>query len=199
MRIRQITHIGWYVLFMAFVVLSLLSLAGCKSTESVETNTESHKFSELIDRMDSISRTTAIWQREIYSKQSSLIDSIREKEKNNTNHSVVLNEKGDTIKEKIIIERLIEKERSTDKQESEQMISQIHQMDSLLHVSLDKQASTDSLLREHMKETVVEKQPTLWQKIKNTVGGYALIVIFIVTVYLGIKLITKWQKSLRGD
>lgn len=199
MKVRNISLIGWYILFVAFVVFSLLTLTGCRTIQSTETNTESHKVSQLVDRMDSIFRSTATWQRDIYSKQSSLIDSIREKEKNDSNHIVVINEKGDTVKEKIVIERVIEKERSTDKQESEQLISQIHQMDSLLHVSLDKQAVTDSLLREHMKETVIEKQPTWWQRIKDAVGGYAIFFIFIGLVSIVIKMIVRRQKSLRED
>lgn len=191
MKKSRITLIGWYIILVLFIIFSLLSLTGCKTKTVVQTDTESHKMSEFAEKMDSIFRSTATWQQDMYMKQSLLIDSIREREKSNTSQSVVLNENGDTVKQVIIKERVIEKERSTDSKESETIIHLQSQIDSLIQISVENKALTDSLLKEHNKETVIEKQPTWWEKVKGTVGGYA-IVLFII--FIGFKLITILRK-----
>ena len=146
--------------------------------------------------MDSLVSRTAMWQQDIYSKQSSLIESIKEREKNDSSHSVVLNEKGDTIKETIIIERVIEKEHSKDNKESETIIHLQSQIDSLVNICVENKALTDSLLKEHSKETVIVKEQSLWQKVKSAVGGYAIVLTTIFFIYIGIKLIYKHRKRL---
>lgn len=184
---KRVTLIGWYIIVMAFIAVSLLSLAGCKTVRSVETDNESHKVSQLVDRMDSLFKSTASWQQDIYSKQTSLIDSIREREKSNTSQSVVLNEKGDTIKETIIIERIVERERSTDSKESDTIIHLQSQIDSLVRLTVENRALTDSLLKEHSKETVIEKKPTWWQNMKQQLGEVMLILLIAAGIVIAWK------------
>ena len=191
---KESSTYGYYLLLFAFIALSLLCFAGCKTTSSIETNNENHKVSELVDKVDSLFKSTVTWQQDIYSKQSSLIDSIKEREKNDSSHSVVLNEKGDTIKETIIIERVIEKEHSTDNKESETIVRLQSKVDSLVNICVENKALTDSLLKEHSKETVIVKEQSLWQKAKSAVGGYAIVLTTIFFIYIGIKLIYKHRK-----
>ena len=121
------------------------------------------------------------------SRQTSIFESLKQTEKNDSSYSVTLNEKGDTVKEKIIIYREVSTDHSTEKEEKEMWMQKFRQIDSLLKVSLDRQAETDSLLRE--KEKVVEKELNWWQKAKMEVGGWAIILlaggIIFVTVRLG--------------
>ena len=184
----------YYLLLLAFIVFSILSLTGCKTTSSVETNNESHKVSELVDKVDSLFKSTVTWQQDIYSKQSSLIDSIKEREKNDSSHSVVLNEKGDTIKETIIIERVIEKEHSTDNKESETIVRLQSQVDSLIRLSVESKELTDYLLKQHEKETVITKEPSVWQRIKSAVGGWSIGLIVLFIILFLIKLIISTRK-----
>lgn len=169
----------------ALIVAVLILFTGCKTVKSTESEREYNRISSLTDRMDSLFKSTATWQQSIYEKQTSLIDSIREKEKNDSSHTVIINEKGDTIKETIIIERVIEKEHSTDSKESETTIQLQSRIDSLVRLTVENKELTDSLLKERNKETVIEKQPTWWQKVTQKIGGYAIgcccifIIIFI--------------------
>ena len=182
MKIR-LTLYGWYLLLIVFIGLSVFCLMSCKSTSSVETNNETHKVSELVDKMDSLVSRTTMWQQDIWQKQSSLVDSIRQMERNDSSHTVVVNEKGDTLKETILIERVIERERNTESKESELVVHLQSQVDSLIQLSVANKALTDSLLKEHNKETVITKEPTLWQKIKATVGGWAIVIIVFFIIF----------------
>lgn len=174
---------------MAFVVVSILCLTGCKTVKSTESEREYNRISSLTDKMDSLFKFTATWQQSIYEKQTSLIDSIREKEKNDSIHTVIINEKGDTIKETIIIERIIENEHSTNSKESETIIQLQSRIDSLVRLTVENKELTDSLLKERNKETVIEKQPTWWQKVTQKIGGYAIgicgffIILFVALIY----------------
>ena len=168
--------------------LVVLSLISCKSIKSVESTTESHKVSELVEKMDSLVTKTSKWQQDIYQKQTSLVDSFKQKEKNDSSHVIIVNEKGDTVRERIEIHHYVEREHSSEKNESEIWIQKFREVDSLLKVSLDKQAVTDSLLKEHNKETVVEKQLTFWQRIKQSLGGWAILISTVLLLILLVKL-----------
>ena len=192
----RITVYGWYIILVVFIAMSLLSLCSCKSTSSVEYNGEAHKVSFLVDRMDSLVSRTAMWQQDIYQKQTSLVDSICQMERNDSSSSVVINERGDTVREVIRIERIIERERTTESTESELEIHLQSQVDSLIRLTTENKALTDSLLREHSKEKVIVKEQSLWQKVKSAVGGYAIVLTTIFFIYIGIKLIYKHRKRL---
>ena len=175
----------FYLLLVLFIALSALCLTGCKSKEGViENNVDSHKISELFDKMDSIYRTTEMWQMEIWKKQSSLIDSIRQMEKNDSNHVVVVNEKGDTVKERIEIYRYVEKERNTESKENETIINLQSQVDSLVQLSVEQKSLTDSLLKEHGKETVIVKEPTLWERLTENLGDKIMMVLILVVLLI---------------
>ena len=190
----RLTVYGWYILLVIFIGMCLVCLCSCKSTSSVEFGSEAHKVSFLVDRFDSLVSRTAMWHDDIYQKQTSLVDSIRQMERNDSSSSVVINEKGDTVREVIRIERIIERERTTESTESELEIHLQSQVDSLIRLTTENKALTDSLLREHSKETVIVKEPSLWQKIKSAIGGYAIILTMIFFIYIGIKLVIKHRK-----
>lgn len=179
---------GPVIMYGLLIAWCIFCLTGCRSTSSVETSHEIHNVSELVEKMDSLVSKTATWQQDIYQKQTSLVDSFKQKEKNDSSHSVVVNEKGDTIRERIEIHHYIEREHSSEKSESEIWMQKFHEVDSLLKISLDKQAVTDSLLKEHNKETVVEKQLSLWGKIKQSLGGGAILICSVFFILIIIKL-----------
>ena len=179
---------GPALMYGLILIGAILMLSSCKSIKSVESTTESHKVSELVEKMDSLVTKTSKWQQDIYQKQTSLVDSFKQKEKNDSSHVIIVNEKGDTVRERIEIHHYIEREHSSEKNESEIWIQKFREVDSLLKVSLDKQAVTDSLLKEHNKETVVEKQLTFWQRIKQSLGGWAILISTVLLLIMLIKL-----------
>lgn len=189
----RVTLYGWYLLLMAFIAISILCcLIGCRSTSTIEKEKEISRVYQLTDMMDSLLKSTSRIQQDFYQRQTSLIDSIRQMERNDSNHLVVVNEKGDTVKEKIIIERVIERERNTESKESEMVIHLQSQVDSLIRLSSENKELIDSLLKEHNKETVVVKEPSLWQKIKSAVGGYAIVLSIIL---IGIYVLSRFRRK----
>jgi len=181
------TLLMWGIV-LAFV---LLLFSGCRSVKEAETTNENHRVSELVEKMDSLFRNTSIWQQDLYSKQSSLIDSFRQNEKRDSSHTVVINEKGDTVKERIVIYHEVEKDHSSEKEESEYWMHRFEKVDSMLQISLDKQEKTDSLLREY--EKIIQKQPTKWEQFRLDYGGYAIALIIILLIYAVYRLVRKFK------
>lgn len=185
------------MMYMLLVGLVLTGLCSCRSMKYTQTSNESHKVSELFDRMDSLFRSTSAWQQDMFSKQSSLIDSFSHNEKRDTSHTVVVNEKGDTVRERIVVFHEIEKDHSSEKEVSEMWMHRFEKVDSMLRVAIDRQEKTDSLLREH--EKVTEKQLTKWEQIRLDYGGYALIMLiillFIVFCWFIKKFAPRWQQQ----
>lgn len=171
---------------MFAIVLLLFLVCGCSAPREFES--ESHAYSLMIERMDSLVHSTSVWQQDFTSKQTSIFESLKQKEKNDSSHTIVVNEKGDTVKETIYIYREIEKESSVEKEEKEMWMHKFQQIDSLLQVSLAKQAETDSLLQQ--KQTVVEMPAELswWQRLRLWLGNFTLIGILGLVGYGGFKL-----------
>lgn len=167
--------IGLYLLVVAVVVVWMF--CGCATKRSTESSIQMHRMALMTERMDSMLRSTEIWQQSIYMKQQSLVDSFKQSEVRDTSHTIFLGAKGDTIKEVITIykERVIE--HTTDSKESESWQERFRQTDSLLQVSLEKQEKMDSTLQSYQKETTVEKQPTLLDRLKWVGLGILLAVI----------------------
>ena len=176
-----------FVITALIILVGLMGLTGCRTIKESEMTNENHKLSELMERMDSMMRTSYTWQQDLYSKQSSLVDSFRHNEKRDSNHVVVINEKGDTVRERIEIYHEVEKDHSSEKQVEEMLVQKIEKLDSMLKVSVEKQAVTDSLLRERDKYKEVEKEKTLGQRISTFFTDALICVIIFVLVYIILK------------
>lgn len=176
-----------FVITVLIILVGLMGLTGCRTIKESEMTNENHKLSELMERMDSMMRTSYTWQQDLYSKQSSLVDSFRHNEKRDSNHVVVINEKGDTVRERIEIYHEVEKDHSSEKQVEEMLVQKIEKLDSMLKVSVEKQAVTDSLLRERDKYKEVEKEKTLGQRISTFFTDAFVCVIIFVLVYIILK------------
>lgn len=158
----------------AFVICAMCS---CKTTTSTEQTVDYRHMMRVSEKMDSLIHATATWQQSIYQKQTSLVDSFKQKEVRDTSHTVFLGAKGDTVKETIIIKEFVEREHTSKESTQEYWEEKFRQTDSLLQVAIEKQSETDSILREHNKETVVEKKPSLTDKLKWFAGGIVLTVV----------------------
>ena len=128
-------------------------------------------------------RSTNSWQKDFLSRQTSLIEKLSKKEKNDSIHSVTLNEKGDTLKERIVIYKEVSTDHSTEKKEIELLISQYNRIDSLLKVSVEKQAETDSLLREKENVKEVPAKLSWWQSLRLWLGNITLCALLALIGY----------------
>ncbi len=144
----------------------LFVLCSCTTQRSTESSVEVHRVQLMTERMDSILHATSTWQKSIFEKQTALVDSFKHSEVRDTSRTYFLGERGDTVREviKIYVER--NTEHTTQESEKEYMEEMLHKSDSILQVSLHKMSLQDSVLREHQKDTVVEKKPTLGERLK---------------------------------
>ena len=169
----------------ALIGLIVMFFASCTTEKIVTVEKENHSYSKMTEMVDSLIRSTTSWQNDFLLRQTSLIEKLSQKEKNDSIHFVTLNEKGDTLKEKIVIYKEVSTDHSTERKEIELLISQYNRIDSLLNVSLVKQAETDSLLR--AKEIVVEvpAQLTWWQSLRIWIGIIFLLLLAVCLCYFG--------------
>lgn len=158
----------------AFVICCMCS---CKTTKSTEQTIDYRHMSRITEKMDSLIHATSTWQQSIYEKQTSLVDSFKHKEVRDTSHVIFLGAKGDTVKETIIIKEYVEREHSSSESTQELREEFFRQTDSLLSVQRQMESKMDSALHAHNKETVVQKQPSLGDKLKWFAGGIVLALI----------------------
>lgn len=161
------------------ILLSILFLTSCSTKDMVETDTQYQHISELTSSVDSLIHATATWQKSIFEKQTSLVDSFKQSEARDTSRTVFLNEKGDTTKETIIIKEIIEREHTSSENTQEYYQELFRQTDSLFKSNEILQAKVDSLLHDHNKATVVEKKEPWYKQLWNRVELILLIIIVL--------------------
>ena len=181
---------------IAYILTVFFLLLSCKSTKSVESSSESHRVTELTERIDSAFRSYSLLQQQMLVNQSSLTDKLMEKERNDSSQTVVVNEKGDTVKERVVIYKYLERQHDTDRSELNMWMERYRETDSLLRKVIERQAVTDSLIEKHDKVTVVENKPTLWQRTRQYAGDMAIIgLVLVLTLYLLVVRLQRKAKS----
>lgn len=176
---------GIYIIIDMIIVSIMLFLSSCKTIK--ETTTENHEVLQLTEMMDSLMQSTKIWQSEFLEKQMSVFESLKEKEKNDSSYSVVINEKGDTIRERLVIFHEIEKEHTTEKEVYETLLQQYNRIDSLLNISIIRQTKSDSLIKEMEREKEVPADLSWWQRLRLYLGDGVLVFLLVIAAYYGYK------------
>jgi hypothetical protein len=164
-------------LYFAGMLLLLFLVSGCATKRSTESNIDVHSIELMTQKMDSMLHATSTWQQSIFQKQTALDDSFKQREVRDTSRTVFLDEEGKIIKETVVIKELVESDHSTKESEKEYWEERFRKTDSLLQVSLAKQEKMDSTLQLRQKDTVVEKKPTLGERLKWIGLGVILAVI----------------------
>ena len=164
-------------LYFAGMLLLLFLVSGCATERSTESNIDVHSIELMTQKMDSMLHATSTWQQSIFQKQTALVDSFKQREVRDTSRTVFLDEEGKIIKETVVIKELVESDHSTKESEKEYWEELVRKTDSLLQVSLAKQEKMDSTLQLRQKDTVVEKKPTLGERLKWIGLGVILAVI----------------------
>ncbi len=168
----------WSGILLA-ILLSILFLTSCSTKDMLETDTQYQRISELTSSVDSLIHATATWQKSIFEKQTALVDSFKQSEVRDTSRTTFLNEKGDTIKEKIVITKIIEREHTSSESTQEYYQELFRQTDSLFKSNEILQAKVDSLLHDRNKATVVEKKEPWYKQLWNRVELILLIIIVL--------------------
>lgn len=171
-----------------FIMLAVFLLCGCTTKNLVETDTQYRHLTELTERMDSMFHSTSTWQQSIFEKQTALVDSFKSSEVRDTSHTVFLGEKGDTVKEIIRIKEIIEREHSSSESTQEYYEELVKQTDSLFHSNKELQAKMDSLLHDHNKATVVEKEAPWYERLLAKVAPWVIIALLLYIIIFGKKI-----------
>jgi hypothetical protein len=165
-----------------FVMLAVFLLCSCNTKNLVETETQYQHISELTSSVDSLIHTTATWQQSIFEKQTALVDSFKQSEVRDTSRVVFLDEKRDTIKEIITIKETIEREHTSQESTQEYYQELFKQTDSLFKANQVLQTKMDSILHDHNKETMVEKEVPWYQRLWDKLEVILLIILVILLV-----------------
>lgn len=168
--------VAWIGALLLYGGVALL-LFGCKSTVSSEQIIDYRHMARISEKMDSLIHTTATWQQSIYEKQTALVDFFRQSEVRDTSHTIFLGEKGDTTKEVITIYKERTIEHTTQESSQEWREKFLKQTDSLFAVNKNLEEKVDSVLHNHEKTAVVEKEPTFGDKLKWFAGGIVITII----------------------
>lgn len=161
-----------------------LLFASCSTKQSVETDVSFRHLEELTNRMDSMFHSTSTWQQSIFEKQTALVDSFKNSEVRDTSRTVFLGEKGDTVKEIIKIKEIIEREHNTSEVTQESYQELFKQNEVLFQSTQVLQQKVDSLLHDHNKTTVVEKEAPWYQRWLSKILFIIILIMFSYIVYL---------------
>lgn len=178
------SQIALYVLLVVFLLCS------CTTKSLVETDTQYRHLTELTERMDSMFHSTSTWQQSIFEKQTALVDSFKQKEVRDTSRVVFLGEKGDTVKEIIKIKEIVEREHSSQESTQEYYQELFKQTDSLFQANQVLQEKVDSLLHDHNKTSVVEKQAPWYQRLWD----YLKILLVILVIFIVVERLRRKTK-----
>lgn len=174
-----------FITLMFVVLFSAFLFCGCSTIREYEN--ENHSYMRMFERMDSMMRSTSLWQQDFMSKQTSIFESLKQSEKNDSSYTVIVNERGDTVKERIVIYHEVERESSVEREEKEMLMQRLRQIDSLFQVQFEKQAETDSLLKQEKKVVEVPAKLNWWQKLRIILGNFVLMFAGCVVLYQIIK------------
>jgi len=169
------------------IMMVVMLLTSCTTKSMVETDTQYQHISELTSSVDSLIHATATWQKSIFEKQTALVDSFKQSEVRDTSRTTFLNEKGDTIKEKIVITKIIEREHNTSESSQEFQQEIYKQTDSLRASNKVLEQKMDSLLHDHNKTTVVKKEAPWYERLWDYLEKILLVILVIWLVVSRLK------------
>lgn len=190
-----------FIPFRGFVAITLwplifvLLFTGCTTKRIVSDTLEQRHTQEMLQRMDStlmahsIARQDSTWHQEIL-RQFQFI-----REKSDTSHSVTLNAAGDTIRERIVINNILESTSETDREQLTVMSHRLEVMDSTLQVQCQQISRLDSLLRQQKQTEIKEVAKPLnwWQQMQIWLGRLVLVALAVCAAWL----VIKWKFRIR--
>ncbi len=181
--------IGIYLL----IVGSLLCwLCSCSSKQRMEASTDIQHTEQSAARIDSLVQTVMTWQQRIYEKQTALTDSFRHLEVRDTSRTYVVNQQGDTIKEKTVIRQDRNSNHTSKESTTELFEERFARTDSMLRLSLSRQEQLEKALRELSKTTVVVKKPPWYHRL---LSSYSIFMTLAVLVFMAHLWLVRKKKS----
>lgn len=187
-------------LFVAIVILMVISALTSCATQRIGTDTQDHRLSrEMLQRMDSLFSVRTVIQQDSAFRQEILRQFQSIREKSDTSRSVMVNAAGDTIRERIVINNIRETTSSTDRQLLTVLSHRLQVMDSTVQQQNLQISRMDSLLRQQSKtvEIPVEKPLSWLQQMQLWLGRLVLVVLAVLAAWWLIRKKAWWLALLR--
>lgn len=187
-------------LFVAIGILMVISVLTSCNTQRIGTDTLDHRLSrEMLQRMDSLFSVRTVTQQDSAFRQEILRQFQSIREKSDTSRSVTVNQAGDTIRERIVINNIRETTSSTDRQLLTILSHRLEVMDSTVQQQSLQLTRMDSLLRQQSKtvEIPVEKPLSWFHQMQLWLGRLVLVAIAVLAAWWLIRKKAWWLALLR--
>ena len=189
---------AYYVILCIALILCAL-LGSCSTPKLVSSESSDHRIENIIQRMDSMMASHTVVQQDSAWRETILKQFQSIREKSDTSHTMVVDTAGNIIREKIIINNVLETTSETDRQEHEVLMHRLEVMDSTMNMMRQEIQHSDSLLQQ--KQTViekpVEKKLSRFQQMQIWLGRLVLLVFAVLAGWWIMKKRMWWLALLR--
>lgn len=199
LTLKMLLH-GFVTFLLIVALLALMSLFTSCTTQRIGTDTLDHRHSrEMLQRIDSLFSVRTVTQQDSAFRQEILRQFQSIREKSDTSRSVTLNQAGDTIRERIVINNIRETTSSTDRQLLTVLSHRLQVMDSTVQQQNLQISRMDSLLRQQSKTIEVPvAQPLSWfHQMQLWLGRLVLVALALLAAWWLLKKRTWWLALLR--
>lgn len=172
------------LIWLLVMIVAVALFSGCKTVTKQESHLESHRFESLIERMDSLIRNSSVVEKDSSWHETVIKELKSIKEKSDTSHTVVVDSAGNVKKETIIINNTKEVSSERDRQEIIGLRHSLEKLDSTVSVQNKQISNMESLIQQSNKEKTVEKQLSLWDRIKVNYSTPIILILVIVILLM---------------
>lgn len=190
MKIR-VTLIGWYMILVEFIALSLICLTGCKTVSQTENHQEAKtEVSKDSANIEKVAADTTKTEHKTTEKEKTEKSTETHTEKRDSTVTVV-DKDGNIIgwKEYHWLVNSIRELSSTEKQLMDSLRAYKSKSDSLSYYR--HIADSLSNIQKDVKQTVIEKKLSWWQQRKQDLGDVMLILLLMTGAYIGYRVLRK--------
>lgn len=191
----RISLIGWYLILFAFIALSLMCLAGCKTVSQTDNHQETKtEISTDSANIEKIVADTTKTEHKTTEKEKTERSTETHTEKRDSTVTVV-DKDGNVIgwKEYHWLVNSIRELSSTEKQLMDSLSAYKSKSDSLSYYR--HIADSLSNIQKDVKQTVIEKKLSWLQQKKQDLSEVMLILLLLAGVYIGYKILRKKPQS----
>lgn len=188
-----------YTLAWAFSILLFLMFCSCTTRKVVSRDVTDHRVIDMLQRMDSMMAAHTVVQQDSAWRETILKQFQSIREKSDTSHTMVVDTAGNVIREKIIINNVLETNTETDRQEREVLMHRLEVMDSTMNIMRQHIQHSDSLLQQQ-QETVIKEvpKPLSWfQQTQIWLGRMVLLALLVAAAVWIMKKKAWWLSLLR--
>ena len=176
-----------YIVAAIVAAMVLLSLTGCKTVRTAETDT--HHVSERLEHIDSLLKVTMVSRQDSAWRESVLKQFQSIKEHSDTSHVIIQDTAGNVIRERTIINNYRETVSETSEREREVLRQRIEVLDSTVQAQTALIERLDSTFHSEKQTIEVPARLTWWQQLRLHLGD---LLIILTAAFIAYKVV-RWK------